>query len=219
MKNWRGWAAIGAILMMVVGVFQILSGIFGLVNDQWIVQGYSGYFLVDVTGLAVWYIVIGAVLLFGGLYVVRGATWARVVGVVAASLAIISQLFMLPVHPIWSIVLLALYVLALIGFVAMDGPLEPEYDEPVVVAEEPPVVPRARSRSSSRGEPVVAAPEPPWRRVDADRVRGGTNGRPRRSRGLFHSARSDGPPAPRGTAGLFVLSRVRRNRPGAGGRR
>jgi hypothetical protein len=137
MKNWRGWAAIGAILMMVVGVFQILSGIFGLFNDQWIVLGYTGYFLVDVTGLAVWYIVIGAVLLFGGLYVVRGAAWARVVGVVAASLAIISQLFMLPVHPIWSIILLALYVLALIGFVAMDGPLEPEYKEPVVAEEEP----------------------------------------------------------------------------------
>lgn len=153
MKNWRGWAAIGAILMMVVGVFQILSGIFGLFNDQWIVQGYSGYFLVDVTGLAVWYIVIGAVLLFGGLYVVRGAAWARVVGVVAASLAIISQLFMLPVHPIWSIVLLAIYVLALIGFVAMDGPLEPEYIDPVV-AEEPPIVP-------AEEKPAAAAPEPP----------------------------------------------------------
>lgn len=139
MKDWRGWAGIGAILMMVVGIFQIISGIFGLINDQWIVQGYNGYFLVDVTGLAVWYIVIGAVLLLGGMYVVRGATWARIVGVVAVCLAIISQLFMLPVHPIWSIVLLAIYVLALIGFVAMDGPLEPEYEEPVVVAAAPPV--------------------------------------------------------------------------------
>ena len=113
-----------------------LSGIFGLANDQWIIQGYSGYFLVDVTGLAVWYIVIGVVLLLGGLYVVRGAAWARIVGVVAASLAIISQLFMLPVHPVWSIVLIALYVLALIGFVVMDGPLEPKDDETVARAGE-----------------------------------------------------------------------------------
>jgi predicted membrane protein len=151
MKNWRGWAAIGAILMMVVGVFQILSGIFGLANDQWIIQGYSGYFLVDVTGLAVWYIVIGVVLLFGGLYVVRGAAWARIVGVVAASLAIISQLFMLPVHPIWSIILIALYVLALIGFVVMDGPLEPKDDE-VVVAEEKPVMQPGAEATFTRPE-------------------------------------------------------------------
>ena len=158
MKNWSGWAAIGAILMMVVGVFQIISGIFGLANDQWILLGYSGYFLVDVTGLAVWYIVIGVVLLFGGLYVVRGAAWARVVGVIAASLAIISQLFMLPVHPIWSIVLLAIYVLALIGFVLMDGPLEPASDDivleeeaPIVIAQEKPIVPEV--------ETTLAAPE------------------------------------------------------------
>ncbi len=152
MKNWSGWAAIGAILMMVVGVFQIISGIFGLANDEWILLGYSGYFLVDVTGLAVWYIVIGVVLLFGGLYVVRGAAWARVVGVVAASLAIISQLFMLPVHPIWSIVLLALYVLALIGFVLMDGPLEPASDEPVVLAEEKPVMQPGAEATFARPE-------------------------------------------------------------------
>jgi hypothetical protein len=151
MKNWRGWAAIGAILMMVVGVFQIISGIFGLWNDQWIVQGYNGYFLVDVTGLAVWYIVIGAVLLFGGMYVVRGAAWARVVGVVAASLAIISQLFMLPVHPIWSILFIALYVFALIGFVVMGGPLEPKEDE-IVLAEEKPVMQPGAETTFARPE-------------------------------------------------------------------
>jgi hypothetical protein len=152
MKNWRGWATIGAILMMVVGVFQILSGIFGLVNDQWVVLGYTGYFLVDVTGLAVWYIAIGAVLLLGGMYVIRGAAWARVVGVVAASLAIVSQLFMLPVHPIWSILLLALYVLALIGFVAMDGPLEPLEAEPVWRRPSSRSLPR-RNRLSLRKRP------------------------------------------------------------------
>jgi hypothetical protein len=167
MKNWRGWAAIGAILMMVVGVFQVLSGIFGLVNDQWVVLGYNGYFLVDVTGLAIWYIIIGVVLLFGGLYVVRGARWARVVGVVAASLAIISQLFMLPVHPIWSILLIALYVLALIGFVAMEGPLEAEEEPATILAETPAVPvekPLIQAEEATFAPPVVAEPpvtEPP----------------------------------------------------------
>jgi hypothetical protein len=154
MKNWRGWAAIGAILMMVVGMFQILSGIFGLVNDQWIILGYNGYFLVDVTGLAVWYIAIGVVLLFGGLAVVQGSKWGRIVGVVAASLAIISQLFMLPVHPIWSIVLIALYVFALIGFVALKDPLEAVEEEPVAVAAEAPVAVAAAA-------PAAVAPVAP----------------------------------------------------------
>ena len=140
MKNWRSWTAIGAILMMVVGVFQILSGIFGLVNDQWVVLGYSGYFLVDATGLAVWYIVIGVVVLLGGVFVVWGTTWARMVGVAAASLALISQLFIFPVHPAWSAVLIALYLIALIAFVVVEGPMKPLEEKPVVAAEENPFV-------------------------------------------------------------------------------
>jgi predicted membrane protein len=134
--NWRGWAAIGAILMMVAGVFQIISGIYGLFNDEWVVLGYDGYFLVDVTGLAVWTLIIGVVLLLGGLAVVQGSTLGRIVGVVAASLAIISQLFMLPVHPVWSIVLIVLYVMALIGFVVVKEPVETNEQQVAKAAEE-----------------------------------------------------------------------------------
>jgi hypothetical protein len=168
--KWRGWAAIGAILMMVAGAFQIISGIFGLFNDQWIVLGYDGYFVVDVTGLAVWMIVVGAILLLGGIAVVQGSTIGRIVGVVAASLAIISQLFMLPVHPIWSIVLILLYVLALIGFIVMRDPLEATEEEltaPVAAASvtqavETPVAPAApASDSPAPAAPVEAAPAAP----------------------------------------------------------
>ena len=134
--KWRGWAAIGAILMMVAGAFQIISGIYGLFNDEWVVLGYSGYFLVDVTGLAVWTLLIGVVLLLGGMAVVQGSTLGRIVGVIAASLAIISQLFMIPVHPVWSIVLIVLYVMALIGFVVVKGPMETNEQQVVKAAEE-----------------------------------------------------------------------------------
>jgi len=173
MKNWRGWAAFGAIMMMAVGVFHILSGIFGLVNDQWIILGYSGFSLVDVTGLAVWYIAIGVVLLLGGIAVVQGSRLGRIVGVVAASLAIVSQLLVLQVHPVWSVLLIALYVMALIAFVAVKGPLEPADEEPVALVDEQAVVPPAPAEppapavaatpvaaaSSIAGAPAVA-PEP-----------------------------------------------------------
>lgn len=126
-NNWWGWAAFGAILMMVVGAFQVISGIWGLFRDEWIVQGYTGYFIVDVTGLAIWYICIGAVVLLGGLAVVQGSRLGRVIGIIAASLGIISQLFAIPVHPIWSILLIFAFVMALIGFVVVRQPLdEPE---------------------------------------------------------------------------------------------
>jgi predicted flap endonuclease-1-like 5' DNA nuclease len=143
MKNSRGWAAFGAILMMAVGVFHILSGIFGLVNDKWVILGYTGFSLVDVTGLAVWYIAIGAVLLLGGIAVFQGSRLGRIVGVVAASLAIISQLLLLQVHPVWSVLLIVLYMMALIAFVTVKGPLEPADEEPVALVDEAAAVPPA----------------------------------------------------------------------------
>jgi hypothetical protein len=177
-KNWRGWAALGAILMMVIGVFQIISGIWGLFNDQWIVMGYNGYFLVDVTGLAVWYICIGAVLLLGGLAVIQGSKLGRIVGVIAVSLGIISQLFQLPVHPIWSIVLLFMFVMALIGFIVVREPAEGEYEEePVayapaappeqadlfapVAAEAAPIAPVAPAPEAPPAPPAAEAPVAP----------------------------------------------------------
>ena len=48
---------------------------------------------------------------------------AQAAGVVPAD-APISELFALPVHPIWSIILIIFFVMALIGFVVTRGPLE-----------------------------------------------------------------------------------------------
>jgi len=162
-KNWRGWAALGAIFMMVIGVFQIISGIWGLFNDQWIVQGYNGYFMVDVTGLAIWYIVIGVVLVLGGIAVIQGSAFGRIVGIVAVSLGIISQLFQLPVHPVWSILLIGMFVMALIGFVVVREPLESEYyeEEEVAIAPAGPVAAAAPVEAEPVAAPAAAPVAPP----------------------------------------------------------
>jgi predicted flap endonuclease-1-like 5' DNA nuclease len=163
MNRWRGWAAFGATLMIAIGIFQILSGIFGLLNDQWIVLGYSGYSFVDVTGLAVWYIALGAVLFLGGIAVFQGSRLGRVVGVIAAALGIISQLLILPIHPVWSIVLIILFVMSLIAFVKFGGPVEPANEEEAAPVEKGPVVaapaPMAAAAVASAAEPAVT-PEP-----------------------------------------------------------
>jgi hypothetical protein len=111
------WIMLGSILMMVVGSFKLVAGVIGLFRGQYLVGGYDGYYLVDVTGLAVWWLVIGALLLFGGLAVLRGRTWGYVVGIVAASLATISEFFHMPYTPVWSVVMLVVYVITLAAFV------------------------------------------------------------------------------------------------------
>ncbi len=120
--RWVGWAAAGGMLMIVIGFFRLISGFIGLFNDEWVVRGYDAYYFIDLTGLAWWFIIVGALLVFGGLAVLNGQTWGRWVGVVFVSVAIISELFWLPVYPIWSILLITLYVFVLIGLVAARIP-------------------------------------------------------------------------------------------------
>jgi predicted membrane protein len=103
--------------MMIAGGFKLISGIIGLFRDEWLVLGYQGYLLVDTTGLAIWWLCVGVVLLFGGMAALRGERWGEVIGIIAAALAAISEFFMIPYFPIWSILLLVVYVIVLIAFI------------------------------------------------------------------------------------------------------
>jgi hypothetical protein len=107
----------GSILMIIAGIFKLISGIIGLFNDQWLVIGYSGFRLVDPTAHAVWWLLVGVVLLLGGFAALSGKRWGEIVGIVFVSLAAISEFFMIPYFPIWSVFLLVVYVLVLIGFI------------------------------------------------------------------------------------------------------
>ena len=116
-NKWASWALMGSILMMIAGGFKLIAGIIGLFQDHYLVQGSNGYMLVDTTGLAGWWLIIGAVLLFGGLAALNGKGWGYIVGIVAAALAAISEFFSIPYTPIWSIIMLVVYVIILTAFV------------------------------------------------------------------------------------------------------
>ena len=116
-NKWSTWVALGSIMMIIVGGFKLIAGIIGLFKDQFLVQGTNGYYLVDATGLAVWWLIIGAVLLFAGMAALSGKSWGYVVGIMAASLAALSEFFSIPSTPIWSILMIVIYVAVLAAFV------------------------------------------------------------------------------------------------------
>ncbi|MGE5229865.1 MAG: hypothetical protein ACM3MJ_09130 [Deltaproteobacteria bacterium] len=120
-SKWVGWAATGGILMVIVGGFKAISGVIGLFNDEWLVRGFDAYYFVDISALAWWYLLVGLLLLFAGLAVLNGRAWGRWVGVVAAGVAIISELLWLPIYPVWSILLITMYVFMMIGLIAVGS--------------------------------------------------------------------------------------------------
>jgi hypothetical protein len=117
-NKWSTWVTLGSILMMIVGGFKLIAGIIGLFKDQYLVPSTNGgYMLVDATGLAIWWLIVGAILLFGGMAALGGKSWGYVVGIMAASLAALSEFFSIPYTPIWSIIMIVVYVAVLAAFV------------------------------------------------------------------------------------------------------
>ena len=118
--KWGGWAGAGGVLMVMVGSFRAFSGFIGLFNDEWILRGFNAYYFVDISALAWWMLILGSFVAVAGLAVLAGQTWGRVIGVIAVTLAAISELFWVPIYPLWSILMLTLYVLIVIGLIAWE---------------------------------------------------------------------------------------------------
>jgi len=123
--KWTGWAAGGAFLMIVVGAFRAFTGFIGIFRDQWVVRGFSAYYFIDVSALAWWMLFMGLLLVFAGLAILAGKTWGRVIGAIFAGLAMISEMMWIPVYPIWSILMMAMYAVILYALI-VASPLKQE---------------------------------------------------------------------------------------------
>jgi hypothetical protein len=108
-----GFAYFAAIMMMVVGVVDILQGISAIVKDHYYVVGAQYLYKVDVTAWGWIHLILGIVLGVSGFFLLNGAVWARIVGIITASLVIIANFMWLPYYPVWAIIVIAASVLVI----------------------------------------------------------------------------------------------------------
>jgi hypothetical protein len=109
-----GWAIAGvsfaAVMLMTIGIFQALSGLAAIINDEFFVVGSKYAFNLDVSGWGWIHLILGIVLVFGGWALFAGKTWARVLGIILAVLSAIANFFYIPYYPFWAVLIIALDV-------------------------------------------------------------------------------------------------------------
>jgi len=113
-----GWVAFAGILLMLAGLRNLLDGIWALDREDTPVDT-----VIFDDNLAVWgwfYIVVGVILVAAGIAVFNRSAWARMVGIVAASLAVIFNSFWIFAYPIAAgvsilLAVLVIYALAVYG--------------------------------------------------------------------------------------------------------
>ncbi|GAB2839317.1 hypothetical protein ACFQ0P_12625 [Microbacterium insulae] len=112
-SGWAGWAVFAGIVLIVAGAFDALLGLTAILApaEKFIAAGDAYILLFNVVGWGWWHLIIGLALVLVGIFVLRGAAWARVIAIILVAINAISQLALLGVQPWWSIAVLALDVI------------------------------------------------------------------------------------------------------------
>lgn len=103
-----GGAIAASIILLTVGILSIFQGIAAIAKDDLLVVGYNYTYQFDVSTWGWVHLVVGILLLLAGIGLMSGATWARLVAIVVASLSIIANFLWLPYYPLWSILIIAI---------------------------------------------------------------------------------------------------------------
>jgi hypothetical protein len=109
-----GWALGGvtfaASILGLVGVFQIISGLAAIIDDDFYVVAQNYSFDIDTSAWGWIHLIIGVLLLGTCVGLIAGKMWAGVAAICFALLSAIANFFFIPYYPFWSIVVIALDV-------------------------------------------------------------------------------------------------------------
>jgi hypothetical protein len=117
--GWTDWAVFGAVVMMIVGVFNVIEGLVALFKDEFFLVTQKGFIVnIDVTAVGWTLLAFGAVAILTGAFLVRGTMWARVVGVVFVGLNAVAQLAFMNLYPWWAVAIIAVDLLVIYAITA-----------------------------------------------------------------------------------------------------
>jgi hypothetical protein len=96
--------------MILMGIFQAIQGLAAIFEDTFFVVTDNYFLEFDVTAWGWIHLILGVVVIFGGYALIAGRTWGRILGLILATLAAISNFFFVPYYPFWSLLMIALAV-------------------------------------------------------------------------------------------------------------
>jgi hypothetical protein len=110
--GWVGWVYFAAIMMMMVGLFQVIAGAVAIFDDTFYLVSDSGLVVsVDYTVWGFVHLLLGLVAIGAGLAVTAGRTWGRTVGIIFAVVSAVANMAFINAYPVWSLVIIALDVI------------------------------------------------------------------------------------------------------------
>jgi hypothetical protein len=107
-----GWVAFAGTMLILVGCFNLIDGIAALANSDYLV---NQLLFANLHAWGWFFLIVGIVQLFAGWAVMKGATWAALVGMATAFVNAISQISAAHTFTVWALTIVAMDVLVLYG--------------------------------------------------------------------------------------------------------
>ena len=118
-----GWKMFAGIMLMIVGFMNIFDGLVAITQSNYISRNTGG--LLPLTNnVKNWgwaELIIGVIVVLAAFGVLSGATWARIVGILVASINLMFQFAYLGHYPFWSFTLILIDILVIYGLAAHGG--------------------------------------------------------------------------------------------------
>ena len=115
---WSGAVLFAATMLIVIGMFNIFEGFIALFDDERLAISEGNLVIVDTTAWGWTLLIFGVLLIAAGAGLFAAQTWARIAGIVIASLHAIAQIASLGAYPVWSLMMIALDTVVIFALTA-----------------------------------------------------------------------------------------------------
>ena len=106
----QGLILFAAVMMFVGGGFQAIAGLAAIFENEFYTVTPNYVLEFDVTAWGWIHLLLGLIVVFAGYGLLSGQTWARVVGIILASVSALVNFAFIPYYPFWSLTIIALDV-------------------------------------------------------------------------------------------------------------
>jgi hypothetical protein len=118
-----GFILFAAIMMIMAGVFQAISGLVGIFENEFYVPTRNYLVKFDATTWGWIHLIFGLLVAFAGWGLLSGRTWARVVALTLAVISAIANFAFIPYYPFWSLLIITLDIFVIWAVAAHGGEL------------------------------------------------------------------------------------------------
>ena len=110
-----GWVVFSGLVVALAASANLIYGITILAKKDWVVLTPEQLIRFDLTTVGVVYLVFAALGLFIAMGIFHGDLWARILGMIGASLNILAQMAFMSLYPAWSWFIIAIDALVIYG--------------------------------------------------------------------------------------------------------